>query len=190
MQFNLKTHVNAIAKISPSILKDYVTRDELISYQYVTHPELDEILKNFVREVENGDPSIVYGRQNGKWVPIIKIPEHVPGVLVFGMTNSEVLTAENLFNLTKQSYIDDIDEYLIEYQPSANGYFWFACTTDIVNVEANNGLVYEQSLIKSSDVMLEYDGEPLMFKCYRTKKLVALPNTKYKFRVRVAIGDK
>ena len=52
MIMNLKTTLNAYPKLSPSILKDYITKEELEEKNYVNHTELNTILQDFVREVE------------------------------------------------------------------------------------------------------------------------------------------
>ena len=189
MQFNLKTTINAFPKLSPNILNNYVTRDELKSEDYVKHAELSEILKSYVTEVENPDPSTIYGRKNGTWVPVVNVAEITRGVLCYGMVDSTELISDQLQTLTRFAYVDNVDEYLVEYQPKSNGYFWFACTTDILDVEANSGMLYKQDLIKSQDTAIEYMGKKLIFKCYRTPRLVALPGIPYKFRVRVALGE-
>lgn len=184
MQFNLKTTLTAFPKLSPSILENYVTKDELDQKDYVSHTELSTILLDFVKEVETDGTSVVYGRVKGAWVPVVDIPEQASGIMCWGMINSDILSAEQLFNeLKRQNFLSGVNEYSVEDTPTSNGYFWFASTSPIKCVIADNGLKYKQNVVECPDVCITYKGENLTFHCYRTQKLVALPGVKYRFEI-------
>lgn len=184
MQFNLKTTLTAFPKLTPSILKNYVTKDELDQKDYVTHTELSTILLDFVKEVETDGTSIIYGRVKGAWVPVVDIPEQVTGIMCWGMLSSDTLSAEQLFNeLKRQNFLSGVNEYSVEDAPTSNSYFWFASTSPIKCVIADNGLKYKQNVVECPDVCITYKGEKLTFHCYRTQKLVALPGVKYRFEI-------
>ena len=187
MYFNLKTSLKAYPKISPSILENYVTKDELSQKDYVNHTDLNTILADFVRDVEVENDGIIYGRQKGKWVPVVAIKEQENGIICWGMNTSQTLTADGLMALNRQIAIKDVNEYLVEYIPTVNSYYWFASTIPIRGVIANNGLEYLQPIIESTPITIEYNGSPLLFYCYRTPKLVALPGVTYKFKIN--LGD-
>ena len=184
MQFNLKTTLSAFTKLSPAILENYVTKEELEKKDYVNHTELSTILLDFVREVETDEKGVVYGRVKGAWIPVVDIPEQVNGIMCWGMISSDTLSAEQLFNeLKRQNFLSGVNEYSVEDLPSSNGYFWFAATSPIKFIMADNGLKYKQNVVECPDVAITYKGEELTFHCYRTQKLVALPGVKYRFEI-------
>ena len=186
MQFNLKTTLRAMPKLSPSILRDYVTKEELEEKNYVNHTELDTILQDFVKEVEFDGDNIIYGRVKGKWVPIVDIPEQSSGILCWGMTDAETLTPEQMLSvLSRQNYIQNVNEYSVEATPTENSYFWFTSTIPIKCITADNGLKYRQAVVEMQKIDINYKGEQLTFHVYRTNKLVALPGITYRFEVSV-----
>ena len=185
MIMNLKTTINAYPKLPSSVLEDYVTKAELEEKDYVTHSELYEELKNFVTDVADNSSSIIYGRQKGKWVPVIEIKNKENGILCWGMNSSDNLTSEQLYEFPRQFTLQSINEYLVENTPIKNGYFWFASTSPIRFVIANNGLEYNQPLQETAPVTINYNNQSLIFHCYRTQKLVALPGVSYKFKVNI-----
>ena len=185
MIMNLKTTLNAYPKLSPSILESYVTKDELEAKNYVDYDSLNLIIADFVREVESNDINTIYGRVKGQWVPVVDIPEQVAGVMCWGMLNSATLDAEQMLTLSRQNFLSGVNEYSVECTPTENSYFWFTSTSPIKYIVADNGLAYKQPVVEGSKITIEYKGQPLTFYSYRTQKLVALPNTTYKFRISV-----
>ena len=186
MQFNLKTTLQAFPKLSPSILKDYVTKEELENENFVNHTELSTILSDFVKDVENGENGTIYGRVNGKWVPIFDVPSPIDGILCWGMIDSQTLNGQQILSdLNRMTLVENVIEYSIEYQPTQSGYFWFASTVPITGVVANSGLSYQQILTDCPNISVIYKGNSLTFYCYRTQKLVALPGIPYKFQVSI-----
>ena len=184
---NLKTKLKAYPRVSPSILSNYVSKEELEAKDYVTHSELNAILSKFVTEVENPDPAVVYGRQNGEWVSLLSLPEVVDDVLCYGMIGDSRLNPEELLTLNRLGVSRSCREYLIDYEPTKNGFFWFCCTEEIREVIADNGLQYRLGVIKQPDKLLvEFQGELVEFYCYRTNsKLVAMPGVTCSFRVKL-----
>lgn len=182
---NLKTTLRAYAKVSPSILSNYVTRDELDNY--VTHSELEVILRQFVREGENLDPAVIYGRKNGEWVPVLSVPDEMTNVLCYGMLpDNDFIDSAELVQLNRLGIENGCYEYLIEYEPTKNGYFWFCSTAEIKEITADMGLEYKQPVLQQPDkVDVLMGGDKLSFYCYRTNKLVALPGVTCRFKVRL-----
>ena len=188
MQFNLKTTMKAFPKLSPSILESYVTKEQFDSKveTLVDYDSLNLILKDFVTDVETEGTDIIYGRVKGQWVPVVDIPEQIAGIMCWGILNSDTLDAEQLMKqLQRQNFLAGVNEYSVESTPTENGYFWFASTSPIKFIIADNGLMYKQPVTEGSQITIEYKGKPLTFYSYRTQKLVALPGTTYRFRVSV-----
>lgn len=188
MQFNLKTTLRAFPKLSPSILESYVTKEQFDAKveTLVDYDSLNLILKDFVTDVKTEGTDIIYGRVKGQWVPVVDIPEKIAGIMCWGMLNSTTLDADQLMKqLQRQNFLAGVNEYSVECTPTENSYFWFASTTPIKYIIADNGLSYKQPVTEGSQITIEYKGQPLTFYSYRTQKLVALPGTTYKFRVSV-----
>ena len=188
MQFNLKTTMKAFPKLSPSILESYVTKEQFDSKveTLVDYDSLNFILKDFVTDVETEGTDVIYGRVKGQWIPVVDIPEQVAGIMCWGILNSETLDADQLVKqLQRQNFLAGVNEYSVESTPTENGYFWFASTSPIKFITADNGLIYRQPVTEGSQIAIEYKGKPLTFYSYRTQKLVALPGTTYRFRVSV-----
>ena len=184
---NLRTTLKAYPKMSPSILSNYVTKDELQEKNYVTHSELNETLKDFVKEVVNPEPMAIYGRQNGEWISILSLPEVIDSVLCYGTVSDSILNAEELLTLNRFGVAEKCKEYLIEYEPTKAGFFWFCCTDEIAEVIADNGLKYRLGIIKQPDTLeVIMQGKKVNFYCYRTvNKLVAMPGVTCNFRVNI-----
>ena len=185
---NLKTTLKAYPKLSPSILSNYVTKEELEAKDYVTHSQLSDILKGFVREIENPDPAAIYIRKlvDGElvWAPVHDIPGVIDGVLCYGMTKTTTLDDAQLALLNRMELSYDVKEYMIEYAPTSNGYFWICSTKPVLKVEADNGLTYQVNTIEQDGVLhLTYEGEEFYFFCCRTTKLAAIPGVAYKFKI-------
>ena len=187
MQFNLKTTLKAFSKLSPSILENYVTKEQFDATveTLVDYDSLNIILQDFVTDVEIEGTDTIYGRVKGQWIPVVDIPEQVAGIICWGIINSATLDAQQLLGLSRQNFLNGVNEYSVENTPTENGYFWFASTSPIKCIVADNGLMYKQPVTESSNITIEYKGQPLTFYCYRTQKLVALPNTTYRFKVSV-----
>lgn len=188
MVSNLKTTLKAYPKLSPSILESYVTKEQLNAAveNLVDYDSLNLILKDFVIDVETEGTDVIYGRVKGQWIPVMDIPEQVAGIMCWGMLSSPTLDAEQLMKeLQRQNFLAGVNEYSVEATPSENSYFWFAATSPIKFITADNGLMYRQPVTEGSKITIEYKGQPLTFYSYRTQKLVALPGTTYRFRVSV-----
>ena len=187
MIMNLKTTLNAYPKLSPSILENYITKEQFDATveTLVDYDSLNTILKDFVTDVEVEGTNVIYGRVKGQWIPVVDIPEQVAGIICWGMLNSSTLDAQQLLNLSRQNFLSGVNEYSVESTPTENSYFWFASTSPIKYIVADNGLAYKQPVTEGSNITIEYKGQPLTFYCYRTQKLVALPNTTYRFKVSV-----
>ena len=182
---NLKTTLRAYPKLSPSILSNYVTKDEL--GDYVTHSELTDVLKGFVRKGINLDPSTIYGLKNGEWVPVLSVPEDMINVLCYGMLpDNDMIDSPEIVQLNRLGLENGCYEYRIEYEPTRSGYFWFCSTAEIKEITADTGLQYRQPVIQQPDkVEVVMGGDKISFYCYRTNKLVALPGVTCKFKVRL-----
>ena len=182
---NLRTTLRAYPKVSPSILSNYVTRNELDNY--VTHSELENLLKGFVREGKDLDPATIYGMKNGQWVPVVSVPDDMLNVLCYGMLpDNNFIDSPELVELNRLGMSEGCYEYRIEYEPRRSGYFWFCSTSEIKEVTADMGLEYKQPLLQQPDkVDVIMGGDKISFYCYRTNKLVALPGVTCKFKVRL-----
>ena len=182
MHVDLKTTISAYLAAAPIVLDNYYTKDEVYSKK-----EIDLRLEDFVREVQDGDPATIYGRQNGKWVPIIRTPQNSDGMLVYGFSSQEFLNEASLLNLPgRQILLKDTNEYLVESRPDANGYLWFCCTKKIIDVQADSGLAYKQEVTRQpSMVTLIIDGVPYDFYCYKTRKLAAIPGVVFKYVITI-----
>lgn len=195
MDMRLKTTLRTYPKVSESILNDvlvdYVTKDELEAKDYVTHSELSNILKDFVREVENPDAAIIYGRKmvNGvmTWVSIDELPEVINDIVCFGVVDSSEIKGENILALNRMGLDPTIFEYNIQYNPVASGYMWFCSTTPIADIRADNGLDYSVKLVEQEDkITVMINEHKMRFTCYRTAdKIVALPGVTYKFKIKI-----
>lgn len=184
MQINLKTTLRAYPKVSPSILSNYVTKEDLESRHYIDPDMLNSVLQDFVKDVDINGDNIVFGRIRGQWVPVVDIPQQASGIMCWGMLSTPSLSADQMMKcLSRQNFLVGVNEYSVEHTPTENGYFWFTSTTPIKQVIADSGLSYKQDVVETNPVSIEYKGQPLTFYCYRTQKLVALPNTAYKFRI-------
>lgn len=183
MQFNLKTTLNACPNLSPSILDSYVTKEQLEERNFVDKSTLDSILEDFVRDVEVEGTDTIYGRIKGAWIPVIDIPEQAAGIMCWGMIETATLDAQQLLTLSRQNFLQGVNDYSVEALPKRSGYFWFAATAPIKEVVADNGLAFRQPVVEAEPISINYKGQPLTFHCYRTQKLAALPNISYKFRV-------
>lgn len=187
MEFNLKTTIKAYPQLSTSLLENYVTKEELAAADYVNNSSLNSRLDNYVTEVPNPDPSIVYGRRkvNGimTWVPISS--GHMDKPFLYGMYDGSELNDITIKNLTYVNLEEGISTYLVEYVPSSSGYFWFCYPGTIIKVMAAGGLSYEVATTQQpTTVTYEVDGTIFEMNCYRTvEPLVAIPGIPWKFEI-------
>lgn len=68
---NLKTIVRAYPKLSPSMIDNFATKNDLDSY--VTKSEFYDTTQSFVKDVVDPIPEVIYGRSEGEWVRIPQI---------------------------------------------------------------------------------------------------------------------
>lgn len=187
MQMNLKTTLKAFPKLSPSILENYVTKTELEEKQYIDSDILSNTLLSYVREVDNGDPSTIYGRQDGKWVPVVEMPESTSGILCWGMLDSPFVNDMNFLKLHRKCFINGVEEYRVEDRSDENGFFYFISTSPILQVMSDSNLCYKQPLVELPALCIDYMGKHLNFFCYRTTKLIASPDSPYRFKVQILL---
>ena len=120
--FNLKTTLTAYPKLSSSILKDYVTKEEL-----------DTTLQNYVEEAPvDSNP---YARKDEQWVELNKLTLLNDISLAYGVSN--------LVELQKLSDTESFDKvvldkhtssYNLTYNQQSSGYFWIVCNRKISNI--------------------------------------------------------
>ena len=191
MEVNLNVTLNAYPKLSSTLLADYVTKEELEAKDYVDNDTLDTTLADYVKDVVDADPSVVYGRKevNGvmTWVPITYIDDK-DQPFCYGMTAGDTLTSEGLQTLQCVNLPRDISSYLVEYLPSTNGYFWFCSPRAITKVVAASGLSYEVTVTEQpGTISLIVEDKTYNMNCYKTTRLAALPGVPYKFEIE--LGD-
>ena len=188
MDMRLKTKLKVYPKIkSSTILDNFVTKDDL-ERDYVSKNELNNILKSFVLDVQNPELGKVYGRKlvNGSmmWIEIIAGESQSTDLLLYGISPSEELSADEALTLQRIDLDSGVTQYEIEYTPFRSGYFYFLCTQPIVEIKAISGLEYTQEVIDQPDITLNISGMDVILHCYRTpNKLVALDGVKNRFRI-------
>lgn len=153
---NLKTTLNAYPKLSPSILKDYVTKDRL-----------DATLENYVEEAPVD--SRTYARKDEKWVPLKPDTLLTAKALYYGVSDDTQIDNESEIMALEVSEIlsPDVKSYTIDYALPRNGYLWIVCTEPIRSIIWGvMGLIadYEkqQAVIESSNGSTSYY-------CYRIR---------------------
>ena len=192
MEMNLRTTLRAYPQLSQSMLANYVTKDELAAADYVNSSTLSSTLENYVTEVVNPDPSIVYGRReiNGimTWVPIESAKADQP--FVYGMNQDDTVNETTIRSLTAVNIEGGTSTYLIEYHPTGTyaGYFWFCYPGRVTNVRAASGFSYDVPVtLQSNKVPYVVNNVTFQMNCYRTEEIVSDPSLVYKFEV--TLGD-
>lgn len=173
MEIKTNTILRAYSKISPSILKDYVTKNNIEEYEFVNQSQLTETLKGYVPEIEDAEPGVVYGRglKNGEltWIETI-LPSTI---LYYGMSPTETLPevpAEFISTLNSTfSAISGGNTFKVSYAPEVNGYFWFICTEKVVSATYTSGNQnYVDSLTNLGSVEITINNQKKTFYVYRT----------------------
>lgn len=120
---NLKTTLNAYPKLSPSILQDYVTKEDLTS-----------TLENYVEEAPVD--SKPYARRDETWVPVKESALSVERTIFYGSNSDLQLDNENeILSLQhKDTLPADAKSYIVNYNQSENGYMWIVCTEPISSI--------------------------------------------------------
>lgn len=120
---NLKTTLNAYPKLSPSILKDYVTREDLTS-----------TLENYVEEAPvDATP---YARKDEAWVPVKESALSTSRVIYYGSNKDLQLDSETeILQLQNHDTIPaDAKSYIVNYTQTEDGYLWIVCTEPISSI--------------------------------------------------------
>lgn len=133
MEMNLKAELVAYHRLSPSILENYVS-----------NTELDNKLKDYVKEVENPEAPLIYGRQKQEdgtiqWSPV----SMSKGVLFYGISNKEIFDTEDDVEALNSLLLTD-NEALIEVSSLTPGYIWFCSSREIESILFLGPWPYEQ----------------------------------------------
>lgn len=122
-RLELKTTLNAYPKLSPSILSNYVTKDDL-----------SQQLDNYVEEAPVD--SKLYARENESWVEILPETKALPIKLHYG-ANSD-LQIDNISDVEALSEFTmlsaDTASYILNYTLSANGYLWICSSRPVKSI--------------------------------------------------------
>lgn len=170
---NLKTTLNAYPKLSPSILKDYVTRDDLNTKleDYPTNEELTNTLDNYVEEAPVD--SKPYARKDESWVPVKNSALESDRVIYFGSNQDLQLDSEaEVLALQQHATIPASDDsYVVNYNQVEDGYVWIVCTEPIKSIIwGTMGMIADYE--RQNAVIVSNTGAN--YYCYRIReKLVA-----------------
>lgn len=162
IQLNLKTRINAIPKLSPSILKDYVTKESL-----------DETLENYVEEAPVD--SNAYARKDEKWVPVKSSSLLVPKMIFYGSNTQLQLDDESeILNLQNSSIIPaDGKSYIVNYNQKEEGYLWIVCTEPVASIVwGAMGMIADYETQKA---IISSSNPNVYYYCYRIKEML-IPN--------------
>lgn len=158
---NLKTTLNAYPKLSPSILKDYVTKDDL-----------NTRLEDYVEEAPVD--SKPYARKDETWVPVKDSALSVDRIIYYGSNKDlQIDSEEEIYQLQNKATIPaDGTSYIVNYNQQEDGYLWIVCTDPIKSIVwGAMGMIadYERqrAVISSSDGTSYY--------CYRIRDML-VPN--------------
>ena len=151
---NLHTTLRAHQKLSPSILKDYVTKDSL-----------DEKLENYVEEAPVD--SKTYARKDEKWVPLKPSTLLTAKALYYGVSDDTQIDDESEIMALEVSEIlsPDVKSYTINYTLPRNGYLWIVCTEPIKSIKWNGFIAdYEKQR-----AVIESSSGSTSYYCYRIR---------------------
>lgn len=157
-KLNLKTTLNAYPKLSPSLLSNYVTKEDFTT-----------TLEGYVEEapVDNG----VYARQNETWVsvdPEIKITDEL---LYYGAnTDLQMDDVNNILSLECHDIIPHGgSSYILNYNQTANGYLWICCTKPIKSIVwgAMGGMIADY-IKQRADIVTQ----TTTYYCYRIRDML------------------
>ena len=174
MEFRLNTTVSAYPKIGPSILTDYVKRDELE--------------KGYVKEAP--DDGGVYGRQDKQWVELE--PGSVKHIhLYYGdsskltFTSSADISALKGSQLVARTSAEEPQTAIIkDYVLDKVAYFWVCCSAKVQSIlcfkdSLTVGCVYTNSASLDPPIKGE-DG--LDYHCYRLESSL-IKNHPWNFKI-------
>ena len=146
------------------------------------------ILDQYVKEVQNPDPTNVYGRQKVgdqiEWVPVPS-PD-CSNYFFYGASSVNPITASEISNFSSASYSITTGAAEVEVTVIEPGYVWFCSVAEVDGVVVESGLNYIQPITKQSDpvVVSMVAGNVLQntaLNCYYTsERLIA---GTYKFKV-------
>ena len=155
MQFNLNTTINAFPQISPSILSNYVTQNQLST-----------TLNNYVEEAPND--SSVYGRQNKQWVELNEQCVLNNITLSFGYNDLvEIQQLSDISSLESVTLDKNTTSYNLTYNQQSSGYFWIVSTRKILNIMWMNMLA---DYVEQPSNLITNNGLPLY--CYRMANML------------------
>lgn len=171
---NLKTTLNAYPKLSPSILKDYVTKDDLNTKleDYPTNEELTNTLDNYVEEAPVD--SKPYARKDETWVPVKDSALSVDRTIYYGSNKDlQLESEEEVYQLQNKATIPaDGTSYIVNYNQQEDGYLWIVCTDPIKSIIwGAMGMIADYERQKA--VISSSDGTNYF--CYRIRDML-VPN--------------
>lgn len=123
MQMNLNTTLKAYPKISPSILKDYVT--------------------------EAPADGKTYGRKNKQWVPIMDNTI----LVYFGASTEEIMTSDILENLSKKALPTDTNSTGVIIANNEPSYLWLCSTFPVESITFLNAVADYTQQEQAVDIM-------------------------------------
>lgn len=158
---NLKTTLNAYPKLSPSILKDYVTKEEF-----------NTTLENYVEEAPVDSTS--YARKDESWVAVKESALSVDRVIYYGFNKDLQMDSEE--DILKLQHKDTIPasgkSYIVNYNQTENGYLWIVCSEPIASIVwGAMGMIADYE--KQRAVITASDGTNYF--CYRIRDML-VPN--------------
>lgn len=159
---NLKTTLNAYPKLSPSILQDYVTKEDLTS-----------TLENYVEEAPVD--SKPYARRDETWVPVKESALSVERTIFYGSNSDLQLDNENeILSLQhKDTLPADAKSYIVNYNQLENGYMWIVCTEPISSIVwGATGMVAEYV---QQEAVITSTTSDVHYYCYRITDIL-VPN--------------
>lgn len=119
----LKTTLRAYKKVSPSILEDYVKKEDL-----------ETTLENYVTEAPTDGK--IYGRKDKAWIALKEAVALSENMVFYGSNNQlQIDTEEEIFNLDNYATMAaGATSYTVNYNQAENGYLWIVCTAPIKSI--------------------------------------------------------
>lgn len=161
-RLNIKTTLTAYPKLSPSLLSNYVTKDDLSSQ-----------LSSYVTEapVNQG----VYARQNEQWVELNNDTLYNTVKLYVGESSLDTLTSDA--DISSFSYVllnNNIQTYSVSYTQHVQQYYWIVTSRQILSVELNNQQI--EFYTQPNNIT---DADSTSLYCYRMPQQEALQQYTY-----------
>ena len=171
---NLKTTLNAYPKLSPSILKDYVTKEDLNTKleDYPTNEELTNTLDNYVEEAPVD--SKPYARRDETWVPVKESALSKDRIIYYGSNKDLQMDSErDILNLQHKDIIPAGGKsYIVNYNQTEDGYLWIVCSEPVASIVwGAMGTIADYE--KQNAVITASDGTNYF--CYRIRQML-VPN--------------